>query len=487
MQAAEPGSHAARARTATRVTLTARAAQTAIGVGALAVLARLVPPEDFGLVAMATVFTGIAANLNDYGLPVAISQRDEFTPTTRAALTRWHRRHNARIIGALLLISPILAWFYGRVEVLYVTPALAVGTFAQGLSAIPTGVLRRGLRFPALMGAQVAANALSSAAAIALAWRGADLWALIAQLVGLQILTAVALHALTRSRPLADAGGAEHAGGEASPDLQRFGTHLTAAKFLRLAARRVDQLLIGRLAGAEALGLYQQAYKWAWFPQKQITAPLLGVNVADLSRLRPMSPADDPLPYRRQARVTQQTVYACLLPVLTGLHLEAERVIRLLLGDQWDAAVPLFRLLLVFVVVYTPLQLLKQVYYTEGRSAEYLRWSVWEAGGLAVAAAAGALAGPESVALALAVAAAALTVIAIPRACRGSVLTPADLLMPIAAPAVAAAVAAAAAMRHREPARWAALEVAPAFETAIAFLSVYAVAFALATARRRAL
>ena len=483
-------SHGRAARRATRATLLGRAALTLVAVGAVPVLARLVPPDAFGLLAMGTVLTALAASINDFNLPTAVVQAPRFGAASRRRLTRWHGRHNLRVTGLLLLSTPVLVLAFGEPVLWGLVPCLALGTWAQGRAAIATGVLRRRLWFGRLLGWQVVAQAVAAGAAITLAFRGFELTALAVQLILGQVLTAIGLCLLARSGPqeriVDTAASTEHreteAEAEADVTLRKLGGHLTWAKAVRLLARRVDQILVGSLLGPAALGLYQQAYKWAWFPQKQLTGPLAMVNVADLSRVR-----EHPEAYRRRTAAAVGKVYGLLLPTLCGLALEADRAVRVLLGEQWAAAADVFRVLLVFVACYTPLQVLKQVYGTEGRGAAFLRWSAVEAGVLVLAAglgagagvliSRGAMANPLTVlALAMGCGAALLAYVGTRRCVRGSVLETRHLLGPALPPLLACLPAAAAtwaAVPGFDPSETATLALTRAATAAAVFLPTY--------------
>ena len=103
----------------------------------------------------------------------------------------------------------------------------------------------------------------------------------------------------------------------------------TGFNVLNYIGFNMDRVLIGYLRGADAMGLYDNAFRWSRYPMRQVFPPLLNVAVAGLSRLR-----SAPAAYREAFAKGARAVYAFVLPILAFMVVEARDVILVLLGDQ---------------------------------------------------------------------------------------------------------------------------------------------------------
>ena len=180
-----PGELARRSTLGSGFMLAARLVQATVMIGTLMLLARWLTPFDFGLYAMVFVFAELATTLNDFALPNAVVSRPRFTRREATAVFWWQTRWNGVLLIVLLLLTPLLVWFYGRPEIWAVGPALALAAFISGAGAIPGGLVRRRMHFGRLALVNVGVDLAAAAAALALAWHGYAYWALVAQIATL--------------------------------------------------------------------------------------------------------------------------------------------------------------------------------------------------------------------------------------------------------------------------------------------------------------
>jgi O-antigen/teichoic acid export membrane protein len=133
----------------------------------------------------------------------------------------------------------------------------------------------------------------------------------------------------------------------------------------------LDRILIGYVSGANALGLYHVAYKWAYFPFEQVYFPMFDVAVSSLSRVQ-----KDPDLYKSYSRNGLMPVFAFCFPALAFSFVEARNVILFLLGEQWLEAVPLFKLLTIAVYVVSMYRVTKWLYVSAGQTQRQFRWAL---------------------------------------------------------------------------------------------------------------
>ncbi len=365
-----PGDLAGRSARSGAVRLAAQGAQVALGVGVGMALARLLTPRDFGLVAMVTTLIAFVGSFRDFGLPLATVHQERVDDRQLSALFWLNLRWNLLIALSLAALAPGLAWFYGEPRLVAITLVMALGVFGIGLSVQHESLLTRRLRFGALTAIELGALVTGSAVGIGAALAGAGYWALVLQFLVNLLAKSAALWAIGSWRPSRPAGR----DGAPGPDLRAilaYSRQTTAQRIIAHIGRNLDRVLVGAVGGPAALGLYDRSYQWSIFPTAQVHGPLLGVAVASLSRLR-----HDPARYRAHCRLALLLVFSLCLPATAFMFTEATAVILLLLGDQWLAAVPIFRLLCLAAFANCATVVTKWLYLSLGETGRQLRWSL---------------------------------------------------------------------------------------------------------------
>lgn len=305
----------------------------ALQIVSTAVLARLLDPGDFGIYAMVVSIVGVAMVVGDFGLSMAAIQAEEITPRQRTNLF-W----TSALLGiALMLVvyfsAPLIAAFYGRPELVPVTHVVAVTFLLYSLTAQFRAEVSRRLRFGWLAASDVLSAALGVATAIAIALLGGGYWALVGQQVAAAATTLLILIVGARWLP----GLPRRNSGMRA--LYQFGANTLGVQLFNYLSANADSVLIGRVWGPDALGLYDRAYQLFRLPIQQIGAPLTRVAVPILSRLQ-----NDPRyeAYVLRAQLVLSYTFAGLFFVLAAV---ASPLIDILLGPGWDGAKPIFVIL----------------------------------------------------------------------------------------------------------------------------------------------
>ncbi len=315
-------------------TLVAQGCQFVLQFGSLMTLARLLRPEDFGLVAMATAVTGFVAMFKDMGLSTATIQQDQINHGQVSTLF-WVNVGTSVLLGVLIAcLAWPLAWFYGDPRVAGVTLALALGMLVSGLGLQHRALMHRQMRFKALAVVQVGAFACSVVVAVVAAWLGAGYWSLVLLPLTGMAVSAAGMWLLCSWRP---GRPVRHAG--VRPML-RFGGYLAAFDFVNYFARNLDNILIGKFIGSAPLGLYTRAYSLLLLPINQINGPMTVVALPVLSRL-----VDNPDRYRLYYRQGMALIVMLGMPLVAFMFVTADDLVLLVLGSQWSDAVSLFRAL----------------------------------------------------------------------------------------------------------------------------------------------
>ncbi len=316
------------------VTIAAQGLRFCLGLGSTVVLARLLTPKDFGLIAMVTAITSFVMLFRDIGLSMATVQREEINHGQISTLF-WV---NVAISFALMLvtaaIAPVIAWFYGEPCLIWVTLALASVFIFGGLTIQHQALLRRQMKFGILAVIEVSAMVIGVTAGIVAACYGLTYWSLVLMQLATPMAIAIGVWLGCRWRP----GLPVRNSGVRS--MLAFGGHLTGFSLVNYFTRNLDKLLIGRYWGSRSLGFYSKAYSLLLLPLDQIRAPITAVAVPALSRLQ-----KDPTQYCAYYYRGVLLVAMFGMAIVSFLFVTADKVILTVLGSQWTAVVPIFRIL----------------------------------------------------------------------------------------------------------------------------------------------
>jgi PST family polysaccharide transporter len=398
----------------------------------LVVLARLLPPSAFGLLAMVAAVGLVLDLLKELGLSAATIQKTDLTQAQVSALFWINAAAGALLALALVLAAPLLAAFYGQPELTSVARWLALGFAMSGLTVQHWALLRRQMRFAAIAGLETMADYAGYVAAIGLALAGEGYWALVAQRLITPGILMIGSWVVCRWRPSRPAAAPELGG------LLRFGISVTASGLASATARSFDQIMIGWLWGPAALGLYERTTRLLLLPVNTINAPVYAAGMPALSRL-----VDQPERYRAMFRQIVQKLGLLTMPVFAVVALTADWMVEILFGPSWTAAVPLAALFSVSAIFLPVLLTMGLLYLTQGRTVELLRATLIDAGICLLAIGAGLPWGGVGVAAALAVTGLALrTPLSFWLATRHGPVRNIDVWRAIAPPASAAIVAA---------------------------------------------
>jgi O-antigen/teichoic acid export membrane protein len=343
----------------------AQVARGAIEGAGLLILSRALSPADFGLVDMIVSVTGIIDQLKDFGLGTALIQRPQVSDRQINALFWISTAIGTALTLVTAACAPLIAAGYGRPELLQLTLALSLSTLLGALSLQQQALLKRELRFGALSIIEVACTAAGIGAAILAALAHWGPWALVVrQLVRLSV-QAVLTWGWCSWRPGRPAGASELG------ELLRFGGHLSGYQVLNYMERNLDNILIGRFAGARALGFYSKAYELMRLPLTAINAPIATVAVPALSRLM-----DSPQRYRTAYLSVTRLLLIATVPLGPLMIFSASVLIPLVLGPDWAGSVPILQVLALALFVKPLLFTTSWLFISQARTADMFRWGV---------------------------------------------------------------------------------------------------------------
>jgi O-antigen/teichoic acid export membrane protein len=358
-------------------------------LGSIAVLARLLVPEHFGLIAMVLSVTTVAERFKDLGLSIATVQRKDLTHDQVSTLF-WINGGLGLLSGLVvaLLAVPIARFFHDD-RLIGITLAIAASFVWSGLTIQHQALLRRTMRFGYIAIISVCASLLSIVVAILMAMNDYGYWALVAREVSRSAFLAIGIWGACRWIPDAPSRNT------GAWEMMRFGGSLALVQLATLFSLNFGSIVIGRVFGAGPVGLYRQGYSLVLGPFTQLTYPIWSVSEAALSRMQ-----DDFERYRSYYRRLLTLFSGITMPLAAFLAIHAEQIVLVFLGADWIEATPIFRIMAIASFLYPAATTISLVMITSGQSTRLLWLGLMTAACLMALCLLGAMWGPSGVAAA---------------------------------------------------------------------------------------
>jgi O-antigen/teichoic acid export membrane protein len=347
------------------VSLASQGLRWILSLASIAILARLLTPEDFGLVAMVYAIIDFAELCMDLGLGTATIQAPQITSRQASTLFWLNLALSGVITTAIAAAAPLISLLYHEPRLTQLVLVLSLGFVIMGLGMQHRALLNRQMRFGALSGIELTALAASTFVAIAAAWFGLRYWSLVLRHFVYITIGCAGAWLISGWRPQLPSRGSGIRG------MLAFGANLTGFYFLQYFARNMDRVLLGWYATTRQVGLYDRICHLALVPVMQITWPLTRVAIPALATLR-----NDPQRYRRYYRRGLLLVATMGMPAVAFLFVAVEDVIRFMLGPNWLEAAPVLRALAPAAFATTFSVATTWVYNSLGRADRQLRWGI---------------------------------------------------------------------------------------------------------------
>lgn len=297
--------------------------------GMMAVMARLLTPAAFGLVALAGVVLRFVEHFARAGVSQALIQKPQLTNTDiRAAFTL---SLGSGVIFAIIAVSaaPLGANLVDEPDLVPVLRWLSFGLALNGLGATSTALLRRRLQFKELALIDVAAYVIGyMVVGLAMAFAGAGVYALLAAMLTQLAVKTAASYLLTR-HPISPTTSRESLAAILS-----FGARVSIIGFFEFLQTNLDTLAIGRWIGAAQLGLYNRARMIGEVPTTRLTLGLSRVLFPSFSAIH-----QEPRRLKNAYISAVGTASAIILPLNAGMAVAAPEIVLVLLGPQWLGAI----------------------------------------------------------------------------------------------------------------------------------------------------
>ena len=297
------------------------------------VLARILAPEQFGMIAIVLVFINIATVFVQNGFNTALIQNRTISNEDYSTVF-WSSLGIASVLYALVFAgAPIASEFYNMLGLDIVLRVLSVTLFFGAYNSIQIAYVMRELEYKKLFKGTIAAVLISGALAILLALCGAGIWALVAQQLSCSFVSCAVLSTMVPWKP------------KLVFSLQRakilfsFGWKLLLSSLIDTGYSSLYDLVIGKAFSASDLAYYSQGKKYPDAITKLIDGSIQSVTLSTMSKLQ-----DDYRGARNLMRRAIQTSTFVLTPLLACACILAQQIIVLILGEKWLLAVPFFQM-----------------------------------------------------------------------------------------------------------------------------------------------
>jgi O-antigen/teichoic acid export membrane protein len=304
--------------------------------GSTLVVARLLMPEDYGIVGMATVYLGLITLLSEFGVGTAVVTLRELTPDHLAQLNGLAVLLGFAGFAISCLVAVPLGVFFASPRLPWVVVALSANFLVSSFRSVPSALLQKDLRFKLLSVIEGSRSVTLAIVTVLAAWMGFRYWTLVIGTVAGAVIDTI----LTLSRrrcPFAwpRPGSLRHA--------IRFTGHIVTSRLAWYCYSSADLVVSGRVLGEGALGVYSLAWNLANIPVDKIAGVLNNVTPALFSAVQ-----NERALLRRYVLNLSEGISLIAFPVGLGLGLVAPEFVLALLGQKWEPAVVTLRLLAFF-------------------------------------------------------------------------------------------------------------------------------------------
>lgn len=328
-------------------------------------LARLLEPSDFGLIAMIMVVIGGAQVFTDIGLGGALIQRKKVLPIHYSSVFYF----NITIASFLTVITYFsaesIAKFYNNEELIPLTQVISVLFIISAFSSVQAIRLRKQLNYALLTKVSFTSSLLSGVIGVALAFNGAGVWSLIAQVISQGIFYNLLLWKLTTWLPSLAFSF------KALKQLWGFGFRMFLSGLLDAIFTRVDFLIIGKIFPAATLGYFQRAKSFNGLVIQYTSGSLMSVMFPLLSKVK------NDLPRFQNIIFKSLSILCFVVFLLLGvLYLTAEELIVFLFSDKWLPSVEYLEILILSGFSYPISALLVNILSSRGNSKAFLKLEI---------------------------------------------------------------------------------------------------------------
>ncbi|NQU32127.1 MAG: lipopolysaccharide biosynthesis protein, partial [Bacteroidetes bacterium] len=328
-------------------------------------LARLLLPEEFGLIAMLSIFVAFGNSFIDSGFQKALIQKKELTHLDECSVFYFNILIALIVAGLMFLSAPLISQFYNQSQLVAITRALSIVFLFSSFGLVQDSLLAKKLDFKTVSKINLSSYILSGVSSVAMALNGFGVWSLVVLNVGGTFLRTIFLWIFSSWRPallfsFASLGS-----------MFSFGSRLFIVSLTNSVFKNIYQVIIGKFFSASSLGFYSRAKTLSMYPVSMLTSVVNQVSFPVFSKIQ-----DDKTRLKIYMRKTLTMLTLITFPLMIGVAVVAKQLILILLTEKWLPSVPFFQMLCVVGTLY-PIHVVNlNVLNARGRSDLFLKIEV---------------------------------------------------------------------------------------------------------------
>lgn len=305
------------------------------------ILARLLSPEEYGTIALVTVFTSILQVFVDSGLGTALIQKKDADDLDFSSVFFFNFAVCLVLYIGIFLMAPLIARFYNDEELISVIRALSLTVVVSGILGTQQSYVSRNLLFKRFFFSTIGGTIASAVIGIAMAYMGYGVWALVAQQLSNVAVGTVILWVTVKWRPKLMFSWQRLNG------LLSFGWKLLASALLDTVYMNLRNLIIGKMYSSADLAYYNQGDKFPKVIVTNINTSIDSVLLPTMSNVQ-----EDHVRVKSMTRRSIKTSTYIMAPLMMGLAFCAEPIVRLVLTDKWLPCVPYLQIFCITYMFY---------------------------------------------------------------------------------------------------------------------------------------
>ena len=329
------------------------------------ILARLLSPEEYGLIGIITIFISVFNSIVDSGFSNALIRKTDANNTDYSTVFWSNLFLSIVLCIALFFCAGPIATFFDKPKLLPLTQVMSVIVIINAFAIIQRTILVKRIDFKTQMKVSLIASVTSGIVGIIMAFYGYGVWALAGQQISRQLLNTVFLHVFNRWRPK------KVFSWESFKNLFNFGWKLLVSGLIDTVWKEVYQVVIGKCYSAASLGLYTRASQFATLFSSNITVVVQRVSYPALSSLQ-NDKEHLKAAYKKVIRITMLVTF----PLMFGLAGCANNFIYVLIGKKWMECVPMLQIICFSMMLYPLHAINLNMLQVQGRSDLFLKLEI---------------------------------------------------------------------------------------------------------------
>ena len=321
------------------------------------ILAHLLSPSEFGLITMITVITGFAGIFAELGFSAALVQKRNIGKEHLSTVFWLNSGAGLLLMLIFMAGSPLIAGFYNEPQLVLITVVISTNFLINSFGIVQKTLMTKSLDFRTLSIVEIVTVGISGIIAIIMAYNGFGVWSLAVQAVVISLTKVVSLWKLSKWRPRFEFHW------WAIKNLIGFSSSFAGTKALNYWARNVDNLLVGRFVGMDALGAYSRAYSVMMFPLTSISRVISNVMFPSFSLIQ-----EDKQRVKELYLKITRTIALITFPLIFGLFVTVKPFVMVVFGQKWIAMIPILQILCLLGIPQSIGTLNGNIYLSQGRA-----------------------------------------------------------------------------------------------------------------------